>query len=277
LKFKQRRYEFTSTIDVDNAFKYKYKGFVRTLAGVLSDRSLEYIRDRLLIILGRKGDPYDCYDFLIDTHKELGTKAIFFFLLGDYGPNDKNHAASDLRFQRLIKHISDYSRVAIHPSYGSNNNLKQLKKEVGRLINIVHRNITHSRQHFSMLKFPQTYQDLLQAGVTTDYTMGYTNRNGFRSSYCYPYHWYNLDIEAVSSLSIHSFCLTDNALLTQAQTENKSLLELSQPLINQVRKYKGELVSIFHNDNFNEHMRQFYREFVKLAAVEQPVADLARS
>ena len=180
------------------------------------------MRQRMRIILGKEKDPFDCYDFLIDAHKQTTTKALYFFLLGDYGPNDKNHSSSDLRFQSLIKHLADYSMVGVHPSFGSNNNLRQLKVEVSRLGNITHKLITKSRQHFSMLKFPHTYKDLLQAGVFSDYSMGYTNYNGFRSSYCYPYKWYSLDIESVSSLTIHSFAITENNLL--ANKDRKSVV-----------------------------------------------------
>jgi hypothetical protein len=269
LKFRPRRYEFISTIDIDNAYKFKFKGFVRTLAGAITDKNWSEVKERFMIIFNRRSDPFDCYDYLIDVHRKYGTKATYFLLLGDYGPNDKNHSASDLRFQELIKHLSDYSRVGIHPSYGSNNNLRQLKKEVTRLVNIVHRNITHSRQHFSMLRFPQTYQDLLQAGITSDFTMGYTNRNGFRASYCYPYHWYNLDMESVSTLTVHSFCITDNALMAQAQNENRSLMDLAAPFIAEVRKYRGQLVSIFHNDNFTPNVRRFYEELLQATGAEE--------
>src|SRR5690606_3166945 len=122
----------------------------------------------------------------------------------------------------LIKHLADYSLVGLHPSYGSNKQLKQLKKEVSRLGNITHKLITKSRQHFSMLKFPQTYKDLLQAGIIADYSMGYTNQNGFRASYCYPYKWYSLEIESISSLTIHPYCITENSLITEHQQTNRS-------------------------------------------------------
>jgi hypothetical protein len=262
LKTKERTYNYISTIDIDNAYKYKFKGFVRTLAGILSDKSLAKIKQRLAIILNRQKDPFDCYDFLIDAHRQTNTKAIYFFLLGDYGPNDKNHSASDLRFQSLIKHIADYSMVGIHPSYASNGNLKQLKIEVARLGNVVHKLITKSRQHFSMLRFPDTYQDLLQAGIMADYSMGYNNFNGFRASYCFPYKWYNLDIESVSSLTLHPFCLNENTLLWQSEKEGKSPAELAGPIINEVKKYNGQLITIFHNDTFNEKMKHFYMELL---------------
>ncbi len=265
LKFVEHSYSFLSSIDVDNAYNYKYKGFVRTMAGIVSERSFKKLKERFNIILGRAKDPFDCYDFLIDTHKKNNIRALFFFLLGDYGPNDKNHSASDLRFQSLIKHLADYSMVGIHPSYGSNSNLRQLKVEVSRLGNITHRFIIKSRQHFAMLKFPKTYQDLLQAGLFADYSMGYTNQNGFRASYCYPYKWYSLDIESVSALSLHSFCISENTLLSSVKKNKSELIELSRPYINEVRKYHGEMISIFHNDNFDDEMKAFYLEFLKVA------------
>lgn len=265
LNFVPRHYNFLSSIDVDSVYKYKHKGFVRTLAGFIADRSFAKIKERLRIILNLDKDPFDSYDFLIDTNKAGGVKAIYFFLLGDYGPNDKNHSASDLRFQSLIKHLGDYSSVGIHPSFGSNNNLRQLKVEISRLSNITHRIIYMSRQHFSMLKFPKTYQDLLQAGIFADYSMGYTNHNGFRASYCYPFVWYSLDIEAVSALNIHPFCISENTLLSHSAIKHKSLMELAEPLVAEVKKYNGEMISIFHNDNFNDRIKRFYTEFIQMA------------
>ena len=263
LEFKSREYNFISTVDIDNVYKYKNKGFVRTLAGLLSDRSFTKIKQRMRIILGKEKDPFDCYEFLIDAHKHTETKAIYFFLLGDYGPNDKNHSSSDLRFQSLIKHLADYSMVGVHPSFGSNNNLRQLKVETSRLGNITHKLITKTRQHFSMLSFPHTYKDLLQAGLTADYSMGYKNANGFRSSYCYPYKWYSLDIESVSSLTIHSFAITENSLLANEKA-GKSFVDLANPIVNEVKRYNGELISIFHNDGFDNKMKLFYLEFLNL-------------
>ncbi len=265
LRFDIRSYEAISTIDIDNVYKYKHKGFVRTLAGFISDKSWVKSKQRLRIILNQEQDPFDCYDFLIESHKLSQSKAIYFLLLGDYGPNDKNHSATDLRFQSLIKHLGDYSMMGIHPSYGSNNNLRQLKVEVARLGNIIHRLITKSRQHFSMLKFPQTYQNLLQAGLMSDYSMGYTNHNGFRASYCYPYKWYSLDIESVSSLTIHPFCISENCLLSNSAREHKTFMELASPLVNEVKTYGGELISIFHNDSFTTKMKKFYREFLEVS------------
>ncbi|MCU0360338.1 MAG: hypothetical protein MUF75_06395 [Bacteroidia bacterium] len=265
LVFKTRIYNYISTIDVDNAYKYKYKGFVRTIAGLLGDGSFKKIKTRFKIILNLAKDPFDSYDFLIKAHKDNTISSIFFFLVGDYGPNDKNHSASDLRFQSLIKHVADYSNVGLHPSYGSNASLRQLKIELSRISVITHRIITKSRQHFSVLKFPKTYLDLLQAGIESDYSMGYTNKNGFRASYCYPYKWYMLETESVSPLEIHPFCISENTLVHDAKETQEDIHTLALPYIQEIKKYGGELISIFHNDTFNAKMKKFYLEFLNLA------------
>lgn len=268
LKFKNHSYNFISTIDIDNAYKFTHKGFVRAFAGYLADiysKNFSELKDRLNVIIGKKHDPFDCYRFLIDTHKKENINAIYFFLLGDYGPNDKNHSATNLEFQALIKSLADYSAIGIHPSYGSNNKSQQLKIEISRLANIIHRTITISRQHFSMLNFPTTYQNLVQSGIHRDFSMGYTNMNGFRASYCYPYKWYNLSNEMLTPLTINSFCIAENTLKYFANKESKTLIDLASPIINEVKKYNGQLISIFHNDTFNTEIKTFYLEFLDLA------------
>jgi hypothetical protein len=241
------------------------------VAGFASDlikRNFSGIKERISIISGKKKDPFDCYDFLIDTHKEGKLKCIYFFLLGDYGKNDKNIAATDRTFQELIKHIADYSVTGIHPSFGSNNSVQQLKVEVSRLSKITHRQISKSRQHFSILHFPGTYRDLLQAGISDDYSLGYTNMNGFRASFCHSYRWYSLEDESATALLIHPFVFTETTAEYFAKSGQGDLLSQAKKWIDVVKKYKGELVSVFHNDTLNEGMKENYRQFISLAKAE---------
>lgn len=268
LKIKIRDYNFKSTIDIDNAFLYRDKGAVRILAGFISDllkRNFSGMRERASILLNRSTDPFDCYDFLIKENRENKTESIYFFLLGDYGVNDKNISASNRHFQSLIKHISDYSQIGIHPSFGSGNRLQQLLVEISRLSSITHKQVRSSRQHFSILKFPYTYNSLLQAGITDDYTMGYTNKNGFRASYCHPIKWYNIIEESVSSLTLHPFTFTENTIDYESSINKRSFAENSEPFIEAVKTYGGELVTIFHNNSFNEKMKKNYIEMIKKA------------
>ncbi len=262
ISFNSNKYQFLSSIDIDNAYKYKHKGFVRTLAGFVTDiKYKKNIAERLKVIFNKKRDPYDEYDFLIEIHKKYNINCIYFFLIGDYGINDKNHSATNLNFQSLIKRIADYSMIGVHPSYGSKDKLQQIKIEINRLSNITHKTIRKSRQHFSILSFPKTYNQLLQASIIEDYSMGYTNCNGFRASYCLPFNWYNLTEEKTTELTVYPYCISEVTLFQKAT--NNNIVEVYKQIINQVKLYNGFNCIIFHNDTFNNSTKQLYEDIIQ--------------
>ncbi len=251
LIFAPKQFKVTTTIDIDNVFKFKHKGFVRSIAGVVSDLksgNLTQLKNRLQTLFLNKTDEFDCYEYLIETNKTYGASVIYFFLLGDYGVNDKNHPSSNLQFQKLIKHLADYSISGIHPSFASNYNIQQLKIEIVRLSSITHKDIIYSRQHFGMLQFPVTYSELILAGIKNDYSLGYTTINGYRASICNSYKWYNLSNELETALVLHPFCLTDAALEKETKSNPEAAIEVLKTYINQVKQQNGEFITVFHND-----------------------------
>ena len=273
LQFKKHQFAYVSTIDVDNAYKFKFKGIMREAGGYLKSvltRNFNEIKERTAVILNKQADPFDSYDFLLAAQKKYNLNVLYFFLVGDYGVNDKNHPANNKDFQILIKHLADYANIGIHPSYKSNNNLNQLKIEVNSLANITHRDIKNSRQHFAVLKFPETYLDLLQAGITADYSMGYGNYNGFRASFCIPYNWYDLDSEQETPLVIHPFCLIETTIKFTNKGTDTTAMQFAKPIIDEVKKYGGELVTIIHNDTMGsvsewKGWKEVYESIVKEA------------
>jgi hypothetical protein len=267
------KFKYISTIDIDNAYKYKDKGVMRSVGGYLKS-ILKFdkldLRNRTAVLFKNEKDPFDSYDYQLQIKEKYNLNVIYFFLLGDYGVNDKNHPSNNNGFQRLIKHLSDYCSIGIHPSFGSNTNPNQVKIEINRLAKITHKDVFNSRQHFSMLKFPDTYATLLGFGITNDYSMGYANYNGFRASICYPFYWYDLDEEIETGLRIHPFCISETSLRYKDFASPKTLLNFAEPIVNEVKKYNGQLVTIFHNDSMGTseewiEWENVYEEIVKLA------------
>lgn len=273
LKVTHRTYSYTSTIDIDNAYKYKEKGMMRSLGGYINSilkLDKQDISRRTSVLLKKEKDPFDSYAYQLEIQKKYQLHVIYFYLLGDYGVNDKNHPSNNRHFQRLIKHLSDYALPGIHPSYGSNGNPTQVKIEMNRLAVITRREIIHSRQHFSILKFPDTYFNLQELGIMHDYSMGYTTHNGFRASICSPFYWYDLDDEIETSLKIHPYCLTETSLRYKDKAIPDTMPSVAKVLIDEVKKYHGELVTIFHNDTMGGTQEWLewgnaYEDIVKLA------------
>eukprot|EP01090_Pellita_catalonica_P022647 TRINITY_DN8886_c0_g1_i7.p1 TRINITY_DN8886_c0_g1~~TRINITY_DN8886_c0_g1_i7.p1 ORF type:complete len:294 (-),score=30.19 TRINITY_DN8886_c0_g1_i7:28-909(-) len=176
-KHTTRKYKYISTIDVDNAYAYKYKSFIRILGGFLKDISqfkIFTVWDRFAVFFNIKKDPFDTFKEIIDIKKTYNIRTIFFFLIGDYTTFDTNVSASKRKFKLLIKDMVDYARVGLHPSYYTVNNAAMLKKEKERLENITNMPIKRSRQHYLRVSLPETYQQLIDLEIDEDYSMGYT-------------------------------------------------------------------------------------------------------
>ena len=266
-------YNYISTIDIDNAFYYLEKGFVRSLAGFfasLFNFDFNGIQQRFAVLSGKKKDPYDTYDTQLKLQKEYNLKVIYFILLADYGLNDKNISFTKRKFQLLIKRLADYASIGIHPSYGSNTNFAKLPKEIKRLEGITKREVTKSRQHFLKLTIPETYNQLVDLGIRDDYTMGFASAIGFRASICSAYTFYNLDTETILPIKIHPFAVMDATLFYYLKlSPAKSIAQISA-LIEEVKNVNGTFISLWHNDTFSNYKQwegweSVYKEMIKVA------------
>jgi len=252
---KERRFKFVSTIDIDNAYAYRNKGFMRTagaFARALVKGHFQYLFDRTLVLLGRKQDPYDTYAFQLEMQREYNLETIYFFLLADYGVNDKSVPHNNLEFQSLIKHLADYAQVGIHPGFNSNYDDRKLKKEKKRLEDIMHRPVTKSRQHFLILHLPHTYQKLVDNDITEDHSMGYAAHTGFRAGTCTPFRFYDLDLETPTELMVHPFAVMEATLKYYMKLSPEDAKTHISELIRKVRSVNGTFIGLWHNETLSD-------------------------
>lgn len=274
LIFSEKKYSFTSTIDIDNAYAYREKGFTRSCGGylkALSKFDWYEIKQRTKVLFGLEKDPYDTYDFQLEILKKYKLKSIYFFLLGDYGVNDKNLPIESKKFQSLIKMLGDYAEIGIHPSYGSNKSKEQLRKEVNRLSKVLHKDVTKSRQHFLKLTLPETYRNLIDLDITDDYTMGFASQVGFRASICSAFNFYDLDMELETKLKVHPFAVMEGTLKYYMKVKPENAMSKIKPLIDEVKAVNGEFMSLWHNDSMNNQSlwigwQKVYEEMVEYAS-----------
>ena len=255
LIYKKRSYRYISTIDIDNAYAFKEKGIVRT-AGALVRSLLQFkmnaFLNRVLVLAGRRHDPYDTYAELFSMQQEYELQCIYFFLLGDYAENDKNVPVTSKKLQSLIKYIADYNECGIHPSYASNTFPEKIAVEKSRLKKIIRRDVTKTRQHFLMLKFPSTYRNLIEQDITDDYTMGHAGDVGFRASTCSSFLFYDLEREATTKLRIHPFAAMDATFRYYLKVKPEEALNMLVSLAEEVRAVDGTFISLWHNESLSE-------------------------
>ena len=253
-KFKERTFKYISTIDVDVAYKYKYKGFVRMFGGVFRDiiqLNFQDVFERFFVLFKFKRDPFDTYKRIINLQKKFKVDTIFFFLLGDYSSYDKNISFNNFRYRMLIKDVADYAKVGLHSSYYSMKSDLKLKKEKTRLENIVNFPITRSRQHYLRMELPETYQNLVDLEITEDYTMGYAQHYGFRAGTCTPFYFYDIDFEIQTPLKIFPFAVMDGTLKEYLNLTTKRSFDEIYKLAKAVKEVNGTFITVFHNESIS--------------------------
>lgn len=275
LIFPKKKYSYTPTIDIDNAYAYRGKNTTRTLGGyvkaILKGNGDDFAK-RKNVLEGKEKDPFDTYELQSDLHKEFDLKPIYFFLLADWAPNDKNLPYDSPLMRSLIKDIAEKADVGIHPSYESNKNPEKVKVEEKRLRETTGRQTTKSRQHFLKLRFPDTYRNLIAAGITDDYSLGYADALGFRASICTPFKWYDLAKEEETNLTIHPFAVMDGTLNGYLKLSPEQAVDRVKEVINEVKGVNGECITIWHNETLSDWRewkgwKNVYEKVIKLAVL----------
>jgi len=271
LPIKKRKFTFIPTYDVDAAWAYKHKGLYRTVGGFLKDLAVgdsQRIRERHLVLRGKRKDPFDSFDFQLELQKEFKLKPIYFILCGEYDTNDKNISLRKEAFRNLIKRLADYADVGIHPSFSSYLDIDKLEKEIESLSEVLHRPLTKSRQHFLRMNLPRSYQKLIELDISDDYTMGFASQAGFRAGIADTFRFYDLENDMVTNLRVHPFALMDGTMRDYLGLDVDASFELAKQLVDEVKAVGGTFIYLTHNETLGGEQRwvgwpEMYRQLLE--------------
>jgi hypothetical protein len=241
------------TFDIDIAWAFRHRPWWRLTGSMVKavlTRKWGALSRQMAVWTGQQADPYDVYDWLDQLHAQFSLTPVYFFLLGDYGRFDKNIHHGHPALQHLIQKTAQKAAVGIHPSYGSNRKPQQLRQECRRLSAITGQEVQKSRQHFLVLRFPETYRALLAAGIRHDYTMGFADQPGFRAGLACSYPWYDLSADRQTTLIIHPFQVMDVTLRHYLNLTPDEALEKCRQLLAMTRQFGGTFTTLWHNSSF---------------------------
>jgi hypothetical protein len=252
---RKRTFQLITTIDIDNAWAFKHKSplisFGAIMKAVFHGRGDE-LKQRAVVFLGLRNDPYDTYKYILETYKGLLNHILFFFLIGDRDRFDKNVSHKNKSFRQLIANMASVCEVGIHPSYSSNEKIWLFETEKERLENIIQKPVTQSRQHYLKLKFPKTYQNAIKSGITDDYTMGFASLAGFRAGTCTAFNFFDLSRNCQTELTVHPFQAMDVALKNYMHLNPQKAWQLIEELMLEVKNVNGTFISLWHNESLRD-------------------------
>lgn len=270
LHFKPSSFKAIVTYDIDIAYAYKGRSLLRMAGATARDvLTLKFtnIFKRMSSLFNHK-DPWDTYFFLQELIMEKKLSSIYFFLLGDYSRYNKNIQYDHPLMKALIKKVSAFSDIGIHPSYKSSVIPEKILIEKSRLEQIANKPIAKSRQHYLRFILPDTYNQLLSAGISEDYSMGFTGMPGFRAGICTPFYFYDLKNERATGLKIFPVTFMEGTFINYLKLNPKESLEKISSLITEVKNVDGTFISIWHNntvseDADNKDWRWVHNEMIK--------------
>lgn len=249
LVFRRNEYDSLLTIDTDQPFAYLGKNIFRSIGGLIHDKSSQTVSlsERYRIISKADKDPFDVFDYVTGNIDEHHINVRFFFPVGDHSKHDKNPSWKNEEYRQLIQKIAQKYQTGLHPSFVAGGDGSLINIEAHRLKLIINKEIIHSRFHYLRLSMPRSYETLIKAGITEDFSMGYPDEPGFRAGIARPYYFYNVAEDKTTSLRIFPFQIMDGTLYEYKKLDPESARKVILNLITETKKAGGLFVSIWHN------------------------------
>lgn len=252
---RQRNFQSQITLDLDCAYAFKGKGFVRNLFGFAKSAltlDVKRAKLRLSVLANKKQDPFDIYDTL-QSILPKGEATKWFVNVGGWGKFDKQVNIKNDSFLNLISKLSLRYPIGIHPSYKSFLSDNYFRAELTKLVDILGQAVSSSRFHYLRQNIPYSYYPLIRAGITQEYSMGYADKPGFRAGTCTPYPFFDLYENNTKNLKIFPFAVMDKLLLPLVRHNPEEAIELLKRLVNSVKRVNGTFISVWHVDYLTDY------------------------
>ena len=249
------KFKVVPTFDIDNAYAYLLKEGSRKVLSTLKDISKgdkERIKERKEVLSGAIKDPYDTYSRIIDIAKVFSDTKLF-WLSESKGKKDRNVPIEHEGIIELLKSLNANMSVNLHPSYGSYGDVVKIKNEKSALESVLGHSITASRQHYLRFTLPETYQEIINAGFSDDYSMGFAEHIGFRSGTARAHYWFDLSKNSQSNLVLHPFVYMDGSLNEYMKLSVEQSSQLIFKLYAEVCEYGGDFIFLWHNETIGDY------------------------
>lgn len=254
LTIRHNEYSSLVTVDVDQPFAYRSRGFLRSVGGLV--RGLAGTgagpAERIKTMTGSRDDPYDSFGWIEEQLISTGSRALFFFPTGDQGEYDHNPPYRDHDYGEIIRKYDSLFGSGVHPSYRSAGRPKLLKTEVARYRAITGHHPDKARQHWLLLRVPETFQAWEEAGISHDYTMGFNDLPGFRAGIARPFPVYDISREKRTGVTAVPFQVMDGTLRQYMNLDPDSATGVIRELVAATRKAGGLFIPIWHNTSLSE-------------------------
>jgi hypothetical protein len=250
LTFRRNEPRVLVTFDVDRPFAFHGRSLLSSFGEMIKDLATSdgKASDRFRNVVRGEKDPFEVFDYLDKSLARYRTFAAFFLPVGDPSRNDPVPSWKNTEYRDLIKKISENYSTGLYSSYAAAEDGRMVLREKERLEIVSGMKVQANRFHSSRFFPPRAPLNLLAAGISEDYSMGYHDEPGFRAGIARPFFLFDLQGDKQTSLRMIPFQVSDRIISSEG-ADTRALLDLITTLLNETRNTGGTFVSVWHNSS----------------------------
>jgi len=215
-------------------------------------------------------DPYNVFDFLMDTSERHGLRSTFYVMAGNTNPAfDGHYTLSDPPVAQILRRVHDRGHeIGLHTSYGTHGSAERTREELGALKTACSaigfdQPTWGVRQHFLRFENPSTWRIQEAVGFEHDSTLGFADRVGFRAGTCREYPLFDLLDRRTLALRERPLLVMDVTLFTYMALDEEAAASHVRSIVDACRQQGGDAVLLFHNTLLaGARPRRFYEDLV---------------
>lgn len=250
------------THDVDFLTSYRH------LRGFLGAIKRGHLRDALKALHTLENDPSYTFRWMhaLDSRVTGSEEVYFIKATQGKGYDYPQYTLGGKDFNAFLELLrEEEASIGLHSSYYATEQ-KTFLEEKKRLEEFVPDEVVFHRSHYLRINSDADLIALANAGITDDFSLGWSDQIGFRFGTTRAARFINPSTLEVTNLTLHPLAIMDRTL------SNKNYMRLSeeeayyaaQQLIDKVRQHGGELVILWHNSNFGpeRYHKLLYKEII---------------
>ncbi len=231
--------------------------------------AIPVIVDASRCVIGRRPDPADNLRQVSAVDCAQGALGSFFLFGGGATRYDSPYVLDSMR-EAVHELASQGHEIGLHGSYSSMCRAGRLEMEWGALSRIADLPVASVRQHYLRLRVPDTWRAMAEAGLETDSSLGYAQREGFRAGTCYPFQTYDaLADQRLNLWEVPLIAMDATLYGYRGLSPHQTLVELER-LLRTVRHVGGVFTVLWHNTTFYEPLQpngaSTFRRLLDIAA-----------
>jgi hypothetical protein len=220
-------------------------------------------------------DPWWNFDWLINLEKQLGIRSTFYFLKREDGAKNAQYNLKDKKIKKLInKLLKDDFEVSLHGTIASANQLESLISQKEEMKTVTGIDCQGIRQHYLMFYHPQTFKIQQAAHFIYDTTLAFAEHDGYRNSYCYPFHPYDFENDNMMDIWEIPLVIMEASILQYRKAGLSEMTNAVEHYIEEAQKFGGIFSLLWHNCRLNdieyEGISEYYKNLLKHIIKKSP-------